>query len=138
MRQTLCAALAAHILMSEGGEQAGETERQQPTEPLTPLKIFISYRRTDAEGHAGRLKDSLAREFGNDHVFMDVDRRRRYGEDWLEATISDGTGNLMVMWTGRRRIAGIAAGKRLLVTGRGAPKGKGGRLLITNPRYELL
>jgi hypothetical protein len=57
---------------------------------------------------------------------------------WLEATISDGTGNLMVMWTGRRRIAGIAAGKRVMVTGRGAPKGKGGRLLITNPRYELL
>ena len=57
---------------------------------------------------------------------------------WLEATISDGTGNLMVMWTGRRRIAGVAAGKRLMVNGRGAPKGKGGRLLITNPRYELL
>jgi hypothetical protein len=57
---------------------------------------------------------------------------------WLEATVSDGTGNLMVMWTGRRRIAGIAAGKRLMVTGRGAPKGKGGRLLITNPKYELL
>jgi hypothetical protein len=44
----------------------------------------------------------------------------------------------MVMWTGRRRIAGVGAGKRLMVSGRGAPKGKGGRLLITNPRYELL
>ena len=60
------------------------------------------------------------------------------GVPWLEATVSDGTGNLMVMWTGRRRIAGIAAGKRLMVSGRGAPKGKGGRLMITNPRYELL
>jgi hypothetical protein len=60
------------------------------------------------------------------------------GVPWLEATVSDGTGNLMVMWTGRRRIAGIAAGKRLMVSGRGAPKGKGGRLLITNPTYQLL
>jgi hypothetical protein len=60
------------------------------------------------------------------------------GVPWLEATISDDTGNLMVMWTGRRRIAGVSAGKRLIVTGRGAPTGSGGRLLITNPKYELL
>ena len=60
------------------------------------------------------------------------------GVPWLEATVSDGTGNLMVMWTGRRRIAGVSAGKRLIVTGRGAPTGSGGRLLITNPQYELL
>ena len=60
------------------------------------------------------------------------------GVPWLEATVSDGTGNLMVMWTGRKRIAGVGAGKRLMVSGRGAPKGKGGRLLITNPQYELL
>lgn len=60
------------------------------------------------------------------------------GVPWLEATVSDGTGNLMLMWTGRRRIAGVAAGKKIVVTGRGAPKGKGGRLLITNPAYELL
>jgi hypothetical protein len=60
------------------------------------------------------------------------------GVPWLEATVSDGTGNLMLMWTGRRRIAGVAAGKRLVVSGRGAPKGKGGRLLITNPKYQLL
>jgi hypothetical protein len=60
------------------------------------------------------------------------------GVPWLEATVSDGTGNLMVMWTGRRRIAGVAAGTKIMVHGRGAPKGKGGRLLITNPAYELL
>jgi len=63
---------------------------------------------------------------------------RPVGVPWLEATVSDGTGNLMVMWTGRRRIAGVAAGKKIMVSGRGAPKGKGGRLLITNPTYELL
>lgn len=60
------------------------------------------------------------------------------GSSWLEATVKDGTGSMVAMWTGRTRIAGIRAGRRLMVTGRGAPKGKGGRLVITNPHYELL
>ena len=34
--------------------------------------IFISYRRNDAEGQAGRLFDDLTRHFGTDAVFMDV------------------------------------------------------------------
>lgn len=34
--------------------------------------IFISYRREDSEGEAGRLFDDLVREFGDDSVFMDV------------------------------------------------------------------
>ena len=34
--------------------------------------IFISYRREDAEGQAGRLFDDLARHFGEHSVFMDV------------------------------------------------------------------
>lgn len=62
----------------------------------------------------------------------------RAGSPSLEATITDGTGALVAMWTGRRRIAGIAPGKRLVVTGRGSPTGPGGRLLLFNPRYELL
>ena len=34
--------------------------------------IFISYRRDDSEGEAGRLYDDLVRAYGNDSVFMDV------------------------------------------------------------------
>ena len=34
--------------------------------------IFISYRRDDAEGEAGRLYDDLVRAYGDDSVFMDV------------------------------------------------------------------
>ena len=34
--------------------------------------IFLSYRRDDAEGEAGRLFDALTLEFGADKVFMDV------------------------------------------------------------------
>jgi hypothetical protein len=36
-------------------------------------KIFISYRRDDSAGHAGRVTDRLEREFGRDLLFMDVD-----------------------------------------------------------------
>jgi hypothetical protein len=36
-------------------------------------KIFVSYRRTDSEGYAGRICDRLTPKFGSDGVFMDVD-----------------------------------------------------------------
>jgi TIR domain len=35
--------------------------------------IFISYRRKDAGGYAGRLHDELVRRYGRDAVFMDID-----------------------------------------------------------------
>jgi hypothetical protein len=38
-----------------------------------PSKVFISYRRDDSAGHAGRVHDRLEREFGADLLFMDVD-----------------------------------------------------------------
>jgi hypothetical protein len=34
--------------------------------------IFLSYRREDSEGQAGRLYDDLVAVFGSDSVFMDV------------------------------------------------------------------
>lgn len=37
------------------------------------MKIFMSYRRDDSAGHAGRLHDRLERQFGKELVFMDVD-----------------------------------------------------------------
>ena len=63
---------------------------------------------------------------------------RPNGSPWLEATVTDGTGSLVVMWTGRRRVPGLRGGRRLVVQGRGSPTGPGGRLLIYNPVYELL
>ncbi len=73
--------------------------------------IFISYRRDDAEGHAGRLFQDLCESFGKDAVFMDVsgiepglDFRRAIdqqisscgvllaviGKNWLNATDAAG------------------------------------------------
>src|SRR5882757_6600216 len=36
-------------------------------------KVFISYRRDDSAGYAGRVHDRLEREFGSGLLFMDVD-----------------------------------------------------------------
>jgi TIR domain len=36
-------------------------------------KVFISYRRDDSAGYAGRVRDRLERELGRDLLFMDVD-----------------------------------------------------------------
>ena len=35
--------------------------------------IFISYRRDDTEGHAGRLLDELRKRLGPEGVFLDVE-----------------------------------------------------------------
>ena len=37
------------------------------------MKIFISYRRDDSAGYAGRLFDFLCARFGSKNVFMDID-----------------------------------------------------------------
>lgn len=36
-------------------------------------KVFISYRRQDTSGHAGRLFDAMASRVGEQNIFMDVD-----------------------------------------------------------------
>lgn len=46
--------------------------------------IFISYRRDDAGGHAGRLCDYLNAHLGNDNVFMDVEDIQP-GQDFVRA-----------------------------------------------------
>lgn len=46
--------------------------------------IFISYRRDDAAGYAGRLYDRLATRFGGERVFMDVEGIEP-GTDFVEA-----------------------------------------------------
>ena len=47
-------------------------------------KIFISYRRSDTEGYAGRIFDRLGAHFGRQNIFMDVDTIQP-GENFVEA-----------------------------------------------------
>ncbi len=54
-------------------------------------KIFISYRRDDSPGYAGRLFDGLQQQFGHGNVFIDVDTLQP-GDDFtiaIQQTLSD-------------------------------------------------
>jgi hypothetical protein len=57
--------------------------------------IFISYRRNDAEGEAGRLFDDLVREFSEQSVFMDVSTLEA-GRDFRKA-IDESVGSCGVL-----------------------------------------
>lgn len=61
--------------------------------------------------------------------------RPRAGTPSLEAELYDGSGSVTLVWLGRRRIAGIEAGRSLVVRGRIAQSPDG--LVVFNPRYEL-
>jgi hypothetical protein len=54
----------------------------------------------------------------------------------LECEITDGTGSLVVVFIGRRRIPGIDPGTNLVVVGTVGTWRR--RLAILNPTYELL
>jgi hypothetical protein len=53
----------------------------------------------------------------------------------LEAELFDGSGTVMLVWLGRRRIAGIEPGRELTVRGRMATRDD--RSVLYNPYYEL-
>src|SRR5262245_29455519 len=60
----------------------------------------------------------------------------RAGAAALEVTVSDGRGSATAVFLGRRKIAGLAPGKRIAMSGMVARDGN--RLLIYNPEYEFL
>ncbi|QID16697.1 toll/interleukin-1 receptor domain-containing protein [Nitrogeniibacter mangrovi] len=98
--------------------------------------IFISYRRDDSAGYAGRLEDDLNERFGDAHVFRDreipagvdfADHLNRrldgadavlvvIGRDWLDATDASGVRRLdhPADWV-RREIERALALERLVV-----------------------
>ena len=57
---------------------------RQVFQRMASPKIFISYRRDDSAGHAGRLFDRLAGHFGPAQVFRDIDTLAA-GEDFVQA-----------------------------------------------------
>lgn len=58
-------------------------------------RVFISYRRDDSAGYAGRLYDGLCERFGSDSVFMDVGSIDP-GEDFV-AAINEAVGDSDVL-----------------------------------------
>lgn len=53
----------------------------------------------------------------------------------LEVTVHDGTGEVTGVFLGRRRIAGVMPGRRIVFEG--LTRREGNRVMIWNPAYEL-
>lgn len=64
-----------------------------------------------------------------------VTLRPRAGVPTLEAELFDGSAALDVVWLGRRAIAGIEPGRKMIAWGRIAMNR--GRPVLFNPKYEL-
>lgn len=77
-------------------------------------RVFLSYRRDDAAGFAGRLADDLEAAFGQGGVFRDVDDIRP-GEDFAHAIQSQlrGVDAVLVMIGPRWLTAAAGGGRRL-------------------------
>lgn len=76
--------------------------------------IFISYRRDDSSGHAGRLFDGLSARFGEEQVFMDIDQIEP-GEDFVQVIESAvGSCEILIALIGRNWLASRdESGRRL-------------------------
>jgi tetratricopeptide (TPR) repeat protein len=78
---------------------------------VTAPRVFISYRRDDAAGEAGRLADHLQRRFGADRVFLDIETIEP-GTDFvqvLKRSLEETAAVLVVIgrqWLGIRDAAG--------------------------------
>jgi amino acid transporter len=57
------------------------------------------------------------------------------GSPWLEVTVSDGSGIAVLVFTGRRRIAGMTPGRAVIASG--VARDERGRLTLMNPTYTL-
>ena len=58
------------------------------------------------------------------------------GQPALAISISDETGTVTAVWTGRREIGGVTLGRKLAISG--VPVMHGDHLEFTNPDYTLL
>jgi hypothetical protein len=60
----------------------------------------------------------------------------RAGAPALEVTVTDGRGSVVGVFLGRRKIAGLSPGRKVMLTGMAAKHGN--RYQLVNPVYELL
>ncbi len=89
-------------------------------------RVFVSYRRDDSAGHAGRLFDRLEDHFGSDQIFLDVELEP--GADYLRV-ISSRTIPVLVQAATMPRLEQLPPSLRALA-GRNA-------LEISDSRFEF-
>lgn len=86
---------------------------------------------------ATRISDAADRQRVRLRGFItELTMKPRNGTPWLEATFSDGSEAITLIWMGRREIPGVAAGREMTVEGRVSYVD--GQRRIYNPIYELI
>lgn len=84
------------------------------------------------------IADLNARERGRvAGVVQNIRIDPREGTGSIEATIIDGSGQMVAKWLGRSKLSGIALGAGLIMEGI-AGIGEHGELVMLNPEYELV
>jgi RecG-like helicase len=117
---------------------------------LDPFRRFARrMRESDEQRLAEEIYDWAANVPGTTRI-AEVESRRRArlagvvkritvrpaeGSESLEALLTDGTGEMTVVWMGRRTIPGLTLGTRLVVEGLVADQRQGRR--IVNPSFEF-
>jgi len=94
-------------------------------------------RRQHGEGGGATIAEAPNRDLVSlKGTLRTVTLRPRGGVPALEAELYDGSGALMIVWLGRRRITGIGPGRSIRVSGRIGVQDR--TRVMFNPRYELL
>lgn len=113
------------------------------------LRRSLSRWASSTEMHERELREAYA-ETGLDTIATAPERERvrlrgtlrtvtlrpRGGVPALEAELTDGSGVILVVWLGRRRIVGISPGRSIQIEGRIGTAD--GHRVMYNPRYELI
>lgn len=91
----------------------------------------------DALPDVTRISDACARQrYKVAGVIQNIRIDPRTGRDSIEATLTDGTGQIIAKWLGRSSMSGITLGAGLIMEGVvGAQEGD---LVMLNPDYDLL
>ena len=73
--------------------------------------IFVSYRRDDSSGHAGRLADRLVEHFGRNRIFVDIDTIEP-GEDFV-TVIENAVGSceILIAVIGQKWLSATGSGR---------------------------
>jgi hypothetical protein len=70
---------------SEPSRKGSQAQGPPSMRPASRVGVFISYRRDDSAGYAGRIYDALVARLGMDRVYMDVDALHTpLGSDYRE------------------------------------------------------
>jgi hypothetical protein len=85
-----------------------------------------------------RIRDARTRQRSRvAGIIQNIRIDPREGSGSIEATITDGTGQMVAKWLGRSTLSGIKPGAGLVMEGT-VGTGADGELVVLNPDYELV